>query len=130
MATKKNTTTSSSSEKKFAKALSTKKKLSTKSGVSSPAKRVVPEAVQAAGQAALKLYREARARAKAKGPKAYAEWEADQKLKQALKKTTPMMAIKNFCNSCVETRVHVKNCTSFKCPLYIYRPYQSDTDKD
>lgn len=129
MATKKTTTASSSSAKKSVKAPSTK---DVPSGTSSKAtsKRVVPESVQAAGQAALKLYREARAKAKARGPKAYAEWEAEQKLKAALKKTTPMMAIKNFCNSCVETRQHVKNCTSFKCPLYIYRPYQSDKEAD
>lgn len=130
MAAKKQLQKSKPSVTKSVKEISTKQKPVTKSGASLQAKRVVPESVQAAGQAALKLYREARAKAKAKGPKAYAEWEAEQKLKQALKKTTPMMAIKNFCNSCVETRQHVKNCTSFKCPLYIYRPYQSDKEAD
>jgi len=76
------------------------------------------------GRTALEEWRADRAAAKAKGPKEFAKWEADQALKKALKKTTPMQAIKNFCLNCVETRAAITNCTAPKCPLYIYRPYQ------
>jgi len=86
--------------------------------------------VQEAGANALKLWRESRAAAKAKGTVAFAEWEATEARKKALKKTTPIMAIKNFCNNCVGTRDDITNCTSYDCSLYIYRPYQKGVEND
>ena len=39
--------------------------------------------------------------------------------------TSPRMAIKAFCLECIGwDRAEITNCTSFACPLYLYRPYQ------
>jgi len=89
-------------------------------------KRVVSPEVQEKGKAALAQWRERKAAAKAKGGKALELWEVNERLKKELKNTSPLQAIKNFCNSCVETREDITNCTSLKCPLYIYRPYQEE----
>jgi len=94
-----------------------------------PTKRAGPSAeVLAKGNAALVKFRAERAAAKARGPKAFAEWEAEQAMKKALKKTTPMMAIRNFCLNCVDTRADIRDCTAKKCSLYIYRPYQKSLE--
>lgn len=90
---------------------------------------LTPE-IQAKGAAALAQWRKERDTAKKKGGKAYENWLAEQELKKALKKTTPMQAIKAFCMSCVgDIREDVRNCTSTKCPLYIYRPFQKGDDE-
>jgi hypothetical protein len=92
-------------------------------------KRAGPSAeVLAKGNAALVKFRAERAAAKDRGPKAFAEWEAEQAMKKALKKTTPMMAIRNFCLNCVDTRADIRDCTAKKCSLYIYRPYQKSLE--
>ena len=89
--------------------------------------RVISAEIQAKGAAALAEWRAARAAAKKKGGKFFAKWEAEEALKRAQKKTTPMMAIKAFCNNCVgDIRKDIRECTALKCPLYIYRPYQKD----
>lgn len=83
------------------------------------------------GQKALAKYRAERAAAKKKGGSALEAWLAEQELKKAQKKTTPMQTIKAFCLHCVgDIRLDVTNCTNKKCPLYIYRPYQKPTDED
>jgi len=39
---------------------------------------------------------------------------------------SPRQAIKSFCHDCVGfDRAAVKECTSFACSLWPYRPYQS-----
>jgi hypothetical protein len=79
----------------------------------------------ASGQEALRIYREERAAAKAAGPEAFRKWNEEQELKKAQRGTTPMQAIRNFCLSCVgDSYSEVKNCSSTKCPLHIYRPYK------
>jgi len=94
------------------------------------AKRSISAEVVAKGSAALLKYREERNAAKAKGEVAYAEWLKEQELKKARKNISPMQAIRNFCNECVgNIRSDVTNCTSFKCPLHIYRPYQTDSEE-
>lgn len=91
---------------------------------------LTPE-IQAKGAAALAKWRKERDAAKKKGGKAYENWLAEQELKKALKKTTPMQAIKAFCMSCVgDVREDVRNCTAKKCPLYIYRPFQRGDDSE
>jgi len=90
------------------------------------AKRTLSPEIQAKGAAALAEWRAKKAAAKAKGGKALAKWEAEEALKKALKKTTPMQAIKNFCLSCVgDIRKDVTECSAKQCPLFIYRPYQN-----
>ncbi len=93
-------------------------------------RRAAPPAnVIAKGQAALAAFRAEKAAAKAKGDKYYQQWLAEQEVKKAQKKTTPMQAIKAFCNECVGgIREDIRNCTSQKCPLWIYRPYQTKDD--
>ena len=93
-------------------------------------KRSVSPEVQEKGKAALAEWRAARAKAKALGPAAFQGWEWQEERKKALKKTTPMMAIKAFCNECLSgCRKDIKNCTAKQCSLYIYRPYQDDNDE-
>jgi hypothetical protein len=92
------------------------------------ARSISPE-VQAAGAKALADWRKRRDAAKKKGGKALELWEAQEKLKRELKKTTPIMAIKNFCNNCVATRSDITNCTAKQCSLYIYRPYQNGANE-
>jgi hypothetical protein len=90
-------------------------------------KRTISAEVQAKGAAALADWRKRKAAAVKKGGKFLAKWEADEALKKALKKTTPMQAIKQFCLNCVgDVRKDIRECTATKCPLYIYRPYQTD----
>ena len=49
----------------------------------------------------------------------------NRQLKKEQKRTSPMQAIKNFCNDCVGgIRTDITNCTAKQCSLYIYRPYQ------
>lgn len=39
--------------------------------------------------------------------------------------TSPRMAIRAFCMMCIGyERAEITHCTSFACPLYLYRPYQ------
>ena len=80
--------------------------------------------VLAKGKAALEQWRKEKAYAEKKGGKFLEAWLEEQALKKAQKKTTPMQAIKNFCNECVGTRSDITNCTSKQCSLWIYRPYQ------
>ncbi len=88
-------------------------------------KRSISPVVQAAGTAALALWRKEKAKAEKKGGKYLAEWTAMQELKKAQKRTSPLQAIKNFCNECVGgKREDITNCTAPNCNLYIYRPYQ------
>lgn len=89
-------------------------------------KRVMPAGVQEKGAAALAEWRAEKAYAEKKGGKFLEAWLEEQALKKARKGTSPMMAIKNFCVACVETREDVKNCTAKQCPLFLYRPYQKD----
>ncbi len=86
--------------------------------------------VLAKGAAALAVWRKERAAAKKKGEKAFKEWQEKEALKRAQKKTTPMMAIKAFCINCVDTRKDITNCTSYQCPLHIYRPYQNGDSEE
>jgi hypothetical protein len=89
-------------------------------------RKIAPEVV-AKGQAALAAWRIAKAAATKKGGKALAQWLADEELKKALKRTTPLQAIKNFCIHCVGgAKQDIKNCAAPACPLYIYRPFQKD----
>lgn len=90
-------------------------------------KREISPEVQAKGSAALAKWREEKALMTKKGGKFLAAWEEEQRLKKLQKQTTPMQAIKGFCNDCVGgiTR-DITNCTSKKCSLYIYRPYQKE----
>jgi hypothetical protein len=93
-------------------------------------RRTISPEVQAKGAAALALWRKGKAAAAKKGGKALAKWIAEEELKKAQKRTSPMMAIKAFCNNCVgDIRADITNCTSLKCPLYIYRPYQKESDE-
>lgn len=88
-------------------------------------KRSISPEVQAKGAAALALWRKEKAKAVKKGGKYLAEWEAEQELKRAQKRTSPMMAIKAFCNECVGgIKADITNCSAPNCNLYIYRPYQ------
>jgi len=88
-------------------------------------KRSLPPGLAEKGQTALKEWRERKNTAKNKGDEAYQSWMKDEELKKALKKTSPVGAIKNFCLACVGDKPSdVTNCTAKKCPLYIYRPYQ------
>jgi hypothetical protein len=91
-------------------------------------RRVMNPEVQAKGAAALAEWRKEKAYAEKKGGKFLEAWIEEQALKKAQKKTSPMQAIKNFCNACVETREDVKLCTAKQCPIYIYRPYQKDEE--
>lgn len=93
------------------------------------AKKTLDPAIIAKGAAALAKWRADKAAAQKAGPKALAEWQRKEDLKKALRKTTPMMAIKNFCNNCVGTRTDITNCTAYQCPLYIYRPYQKGSEE-
>ena len=87
-------------------------------------RKISPE-IQAAGAIALAKWRAEKAKAQKKGGKYLEAWLAEQELKKAQKRTSPLQAIKNFCNECVGgIRQDITNCTSYKCPLYIYRPYQ------
>jgi hypothetical protein len=53
-----------------------------------------------------------------------------EELKKAQKKTSPLQAIKGFCNDCVGgIREDITNCTAKKCSLYIYRPYQKGDEE-
>ena len=92
-------------------------------------KRVLNPSIIAKGAAALAKWRAEKAAAQKAGPKALKEWQQKEDLKKALKKTTPTMAIKNFCIACVDSRSDITNCTSYKCPLYIYRPYQKGSEE-
>lgn len=88
-------------------------------------KRTLSPEIQAKGAAALALWRKEKAKAEKKGGKYLEQWLADQALKKAQKRTTPLQAIKNFCNECVGgIRQDITNCTAPQCNLYIYRPYQ------
>ena len=87
-------------------------------------KRSISPEVQAKGKSALEAWRKEKAYAEKKGGKFLEAWLEEQALKKAQKKTTPMMAIKNFCNECVATRVDITKCTAKQCALWIYRPYQ------
>jgi len=88
-------------------------------------KRSLPAGLAEKGTDALKLWRDNRDAAKKLGPKAYAEWVEDQKVKREQRKVSPQQAIRNFCNSCVgDKRDDITNCSAKKCPLYFYRPYQ------
>ena len=88
------------------------------------AKRSINPAVLAKGKAALEQWRKEKAYAEKKGGKFLEAWLEEQALKKAQKKTSPMGAIKNFCNDCVATRADITNCTAKQCALWIYRPYQ------
>jgi len=89
-------------------------------------KRSISPEVQAKGAAALALWRKEKAKAVKKGGKYLIAWEQEQELKRAQKRTSPMMAIKAFCNECVGgIKADITNCTAYKCPIYIYRPYRS-----
>jgi hypothetical protein len=85
--------------------------------------------------------------ARAKGMEALTKWREEQKRisnlppeerKAALeelrvtkerKRISPQQAIKNFCNECVGgVREDITNCTSPKCSLFVYRPYQKNSD--
>lgn len=93
-------------------------------------KRTLSPEIQAKGAAALAEWRKRRAAAQKKGGKFLEKWLAEEALKKAKRKTTPMMAIKAFCNNCVgDIRKDIRECTSLKCPLYIYRPYQKDDNE-
>jgi hypothetical protein len=93
-------------------------------------KRVISPEIQAKGAAALAEWRKKKAAAAKKGGKFLEKWMAEEALKKAQRKTTPMMAIKAFCNNCVgDIRADIQNCTAVKCPLYIYRPYQKDDEE-
>ena len=86
--------------------------------------------VLAKGQAALAEWRKEKAYAQKKGGKFLAAWLEEQELKKAQKKTSPMQAIKNFCNACVgDIRGDITNCSAKQCPIYIYRPYQKEGDE-
>jgi len=91
-------------------------------------KRVVSPEVMEKGRIGLEKWRKAKAAAKLKGGKALQLWEIAEKLKKELKNTSPLQAIRNFCLQCVETRDDITNCTSYKCPIYIYRPYQESNE--
>jgi predicted nucleic acid-binding Zn ribbon protein len=93
-------------------------------------RRTVSPEVQAKGKVALEAYRKERAEAKAKGEAYFSEWQKEQELKKARKNISPLQAIKNFCNECVgQVRNDITNCSSFKCPLHIYRPYQKGDEE-
>lgn len=88
-------------------------------------KRTISPEVQSKGAAALALWRKERAKAQKKGGKYLEQWLADQELKKAQKRTSPLQAIKAFCNECVGgKREDITDCTAPNCNLYIYRPYQ------
>jgi hypothetical protein len=88
-------------------------------------KRTMNPEVLAKGTAALALWRKEKAKAVKKGGKYLEEWLAEQELKKAQKRTSPMQAIKLFCNECVGgIKADITNCTAPNCNLYIYRPYQ------
>lgn len=89
-------------------------------------KRSMNPEVLAKGKLALEQWRKEKAYAEKKGGKFLEAWLEEQALKKAQKKTTPMQAIKNFCNDCVATRTDITNCTAKQCALWIYRPYQND----
>jgi len=64
-----------------------------------------------------------------KGGKVLQAWLEDQALKKAQKKISPMQAIKAFCINCVgDIRSDITKCSAKQCPLFIYRPYQKDTE--
>lgn len=92
-------------------------------------KRSMNPDVIAKGQTALAKWRKEKALAEKKGGEYLKQWQAEQDIKKAQKKTTPMMAIKNFCIDCVATRADITNCTATKCALWIYRPYQKGDDE-
>lgn len=49
-------------------------------------------------------------------------------LRACLKKASPKMAIKAFCQNCngyEDVRTRTANCETFSCPLWAYRPYQN-----
>jgi hypothetical protein len=84
-----------------------------------------PKEVLEKGRIALEKYRKELAEAKNKGGTFFKEWQEIQRIKREQRRISPQQAIKNFCNDCVGgIRQDITNCTSFKCPLYIYRPYQ------
>ena len=83
-------------------------------------KRVISAEVQAKGSAALAAWREEKALMTKKGGKFLAAWEEEQRLKKLQKQTTPMQAIKNFCNGCVGNIMSdITNCTAKQCSLFI-----------
>ncbi len=85
--------------------------------------KALTKEVQAKGQAALAVWRAARAAAKAEGR--LEEWEEEQRLLKLQKGRSPTQAIKQFCLDCVGgKREDITNCTAPKCALFIYRPYQ------
>ena len=44
---------------------------------------------------------------------------------------SPRAAIKSFCLECVAyVRKEVTNCTAIACPLYLYRPYQTEDEAE
>ena len=44
-------------------------------------------------------------------------------------KASPRAAIKAKCLECCSyERETIKSCTCFSCPLWLYRPYQSETE--
>ena len=91
---------------------------------SSKKHNLTPETI-AKGASALETYRAEKAAAIKAGGAALKKWEEAQAAKKASKGLTPMTAIKAFCITCVgDNREDVRNCTSFKCPLYTFRPYK------
>jgi hypothetical protein len=92
-------------------------------------KRSINPEVLAKGKLALEQWRKEKAYAEKKGGKFLEAWVEEQALKKAQKKTSPMQAIKNFCNNCVgDIRSDITNCSAKQCSLYIYRPYQKDKE--
>jgi hypothetical protein len=88
-------------------------------------KRSMNPEVLAKGKAALEQWRKEKAYAQKKGGKFLEAWNEEQELKKAQKRTSPLQAIKNFCNDCVGgIRTDITNCTAKQCSLYIYRPYK------
>jgi len=86
---------------------------------------LAPEII-AKGAAALAQWREDKAYAERKGGKILAAWLEEQAAKKAKKlETSPMFAIKNFCNDCVGgVQTDITACTAKQCALYNFRPYQ------
>jgi hypothetical protein len=88
-----------------------------------------PQEVIDKAQAGLAQWRKEKVYAEKKGGKFLEAWKEEQEMKKLQKRTSPMQAIKNFCNSCVgDIRSDITNCTAKQCKLYIYRPYQKESD--
>lgn len=91
---------------------------------------LTPEII-AKGTAALAKWRKTRAKAMKKGGAELEAWLEQERLKKVRKSITPKIAIKNFCLNCVgDSKQDIKNCTSTKCPLYVFRPYQKSVKEE